>query len=103
MTFRNYVSLAIRRSESEPQSVAGILWQFGPGLGVHSEEDQARFPALEELSTSLKDLIESGRIVEVSPHRYREAKGRANLPRAACWLSTKRSSRWAPTRSKRAS
>jgi hypothetical protein len=73
MKFRNYVYLAIRRSEPEPQNVTGIFWQLGPELGVHSEEDQGKFPTLEELSTSLKDLIESGRIVEVSLHRYREA------------------------------
>jgi hypothetical protein len=73
VNFRNYVFLAIRRSEPVPQNVTGIFCELGAELGVHSEADQGKFPTLEELSTSLKDLIESGRIVEMSPHRYREA------------------------------
>jgi hypothetical protein len=73
MRFRNYVYLAIRRSKPVPQTVTGILWELGREVRVHSEADRRKFPTLEELSRSLMDLIESGRIVEVSPHRYREA------------------------------
>ena len=74
MNFRSYVYLAIRRSEPKPQNVAGIFWQLGSELGIHSEEDQGKFPTLEDLSRRVsRILIELGRIVEVSPHFYREA------------------------------
>jgi hypothetical protein len=73
MKFLNYVYLAIRRSEPGPQDLAGILWQVGQELGLDSEADQKKFPTLAELSESLQALIEAGRIVELSAHRYREA------------------------------
>jgi hypothetical protein len=73
MNFRNYVYLAIRRSDPGAQDIAGIIWHLGQELGIHSEADQDKFPTHEELSDSLQALIETGRIAEVSPHRYREA------------------------------
>ena len=73
MNVRHYVYMAIRRSEPAPQDVVGIIWQVGQEIGVRSEVDQDRFPTREDLAESLRALIETGRIVEVSPHHYREA------------------------------
>jgi hypothetical protein len=72
MNFRNYVYMAIRRSEPDPQDVVGIIRHVGQELGVHSEADQDKLPTQVELSDSLQALIETGRIAEVSPHQYRE-------------------------------
>ncbi len=73
MNFLHYVYLAVRRSEPAPQSVVGIIRQVGEEIGVRSEADRDKLPTHEDLSDCLRALIEAGRIVEVSPHRYREA------------------------------
>jgi hypothetical protein len=73
MNFRHYVYMAIRRSEPNPQDVVGIIWQVGNEIGVRSEVDQDKFPTQEDVTESLRALIETGRIVELSPHHYREA------------------------------
>ena len=73
MNFRSYVYLAIRRSEPAAQDLVGIIRTVGQEIGVYSEADLDKLPTHAELSDSLRDLIKSGRIAEVSPHRYREA------------------------------
>jgi hypothetical protein len=73
MNFRSYVYLAIRRTDPTPQDLAGIIWEIGEELGVHTEADLDKLPTQENLSESLQALIESGRVVQVSAHRYREA------------------------------
>jgi hypothetical protein len=73
MNFRHYVYAAIRRSEPEPQDLGGIIWHVAQEIGVYSQADRDKLPTDVELSESLKQLIEAGKIVEVSPQRYREA------------------------------
>ena len=80
MNFRNYVYMAIRRSEPAPQSIVGIIWHVGQETGVRSEADQDKLPTQAELSDSLQALIDTGRIVEVC-HLTGTAKPRTGRSR----------------------